>query len=158
MGSREDRPRADFQRSAGQRGRTNVSEHNKAIIRRIREEVVGAEHFGALGGLYADNYRYHGGTFGELEGPDAFKNLLQGMSSVLDGYHERVLDQVAEGNRVASRITGKGRVVGELLGVNGGGKTMENDAIVISAFNSAGQIEEEWVVADTLAMLEQISG
>jgi predicted ester cyclase len=136
-----------------------MSEKNKAVIRKIREEVVGTDNFSLLDGVYAPNYRYHGGTFGELEGPDAFKNLLAGMSTVLDGYRERVLDQVAEGNRVASRIAGRGRVVGELLGVDGGGRMLDGEGtIVISAFNAAGQIEEEWVAADTFAMLQQISG
>lgn len=45
-----------------------MSQHNKATIRRIREEVVGSEDLSALDGLYASNYQYHGGTFGELTG------------------------------------------------------------------------------------------
>lgn len=135
-----------------------MSQQNKATIRRIREEVVGSQDLSALDGLYADNYQYHGGTFGELTGPTAFKDLAQGMSAVLADYHERVLDQVAEGNRVVTRIEGGGRAVGELLGVPGNGRPVSTSAIVISAFNASGQIEEEWVVADTLQLVQQLSG
>jgi len=134
-----------------------MSYQNKATIRRIREEVVGSEDLSALDGLYADRYQYHGGTFGELTGPTAFKDLLQGMSAVLADYRERVLDQVAEGNRVVSRIEGTGKVVGELLGVAGNGRPVTTSAIVFSAFNEAGQIEEEWVAADTMQMVQQLS-
>jgi predicted ester cyclase len=134
-----------------------VSQQNKATIRRIREEVVGSQDLSALDGLYAANYQYHGGTFGELAGPTAFKDLLQGMSAVLADYRERVLDQVAEGNRVVSRIEGNGKVVGELLGVAGNGRPVTTSAIVISAFNPAGQLEEEWVAADTMQMVQQLS-
>ena len=135
-----------------------MSNHNKATIRRIREEVVGSEDLSALDGLYASNYQYHGGTFGELTGPTAFKDLLGGMSAVLKDYRERVLDQVAEGNRVASRIEGDGTVVGELLGVQGNGRRIATSAIVISEFGPDGKIAEEWVVADTFQMVQQLSG
>jgi predicted ester cyclase len=138
-----------------------VSEGNKETIRRIREEAVGRS--GAaldlLDGLYAPNYRYHGGAaFGEMTGPDAFKLLLQGMSSVLEGYREQVVDQVEEGNRVATRLVGQGKVVGELLGFPGKGASMTGTAFSLAVFNDAGQIEEEWVEADTYGMLKQIGG
>ena len=135
-----------------------MTEENKSTIRMIREEIVGSQNLDRLDGLYTAGYRYHGGTFGDLEGPDAFKMLLGGMAAVLDGYHEVVLDQVAEGSKVVTRLGGGGNVVGELLGVNGQGRRMDTNAIVISEFAPDGKIAEEWVVADTFAMLKQISG
>jgi predicted ester cyclase len=137
-----------------------MSETNKAVIKRIREEAVGGS--GAaldmLDGLYADDYRYHGGAFGEMQGATAFKDLLQGMSAVLDGYRERVVHQVAEGNFVATRLEGGGRVVGELLGVPGNGREMRSTAFSLARFNAAGQVAEEWVEADVYGMLKQLEG
>jgi predicted ester cyclase len=136
-----------------------TTERNKATIRRIREEAVGRS--GAdldfLDGLFAEGYRYHGGAaFGEMTGPDAYKNMLQGMSAVLGDYRERVVDQVAEGNVVVSRIEGSGNATGELLGIDGRGRPFTSDAISIARFNDAGQIEEEWVQADTFGIIQQL--
>jgi predicted ester cyclase len=135
-----------------------MSERNKAIIKRIREEAVGRSgpDLDVLDGLYSPNYRYHGGAFGEMSGADAFKNLLQGMSAVLDEYRETVVDQVAEGDRVATRLKGRGRVVGELLGVPGNGREITATAFSLTKFNDAGLIEEEWVEADVFGMLKQL--
>lgn len=80
------------------------------------------------------------------------------MSAVLKDYRERVLDQVAEGDKVASRIEGDGTVVGELLGIQGNGRRIATSAIVITEFGPDGRITEEWVLADTLRMVQQLSG
>jgi predicted ester cyclase len=84
--------------------------------------------------------------------------LLNGMSAVLDGYRERVVHQVAEGDLVATRLEGKGRVVGELLGVPGNGREMRSTAFSLVRFNGRGEIAEEWVEADVYGMLRQLEG
>lgn len=134
-------------------------EANKTTIRAVREEAVSKGRHELLDGLYADDYRYHGGnTFGELEGRDAFKLLLGGLSQVLADHQERVVDQIAEGDRVCTRIEGNGRVIGELFGIQGGGRPVTLSAMVISRFNERGQIAEEWVIADALDMVRQLGG
>jgi len=129
---------------------------NKATIRLIREQAVSQGKHDILDGLYADDYRYHGGSFGELAGANAFKELLGGMGQVLDGWVERVEAQIAEGDMVLTRLNSGGRVVGELLGVAGGGREVTGTAMVLSRFNERGQVAEEWVAADTFAMLQQL--
>ncbi len=134
-----------------------MSEQNKAVIRKIREEALSTNRLDLLDGLYAANYRYHGGAgHGELTGPEAFKGLLQEMAQVLADYEETVEDQVAEGQKVVSRLSGHGRVVGELFGVAGDGKEFTSTSIVITAFNPAGLIEEEWAEGDALGILRQL--
>jgi hypothetical protein len=123
-----------------------VSERNKATIRRIREQAVGrgGPDLDILDGLYAPGYRYHGGAFGELEGPDAFKDMLQGMSAALDGYRETVVDQVAEGNAVVTRLAGRGRALADLPGI-AAGSDFEMAAVSYAQFDADGRILEEWV-------------
>jgi hypothetical protein len=123
-----------------------MSDRNKETIRRIREQAVGKSgaELDILDGLYAADYRYHGGPWGELSGPDAFKTLLQGLSAALQGYSETVVDQVAEGNRVVTRVLGKGRALADLPGIAAGSE-FTGEAASFVHFNDAGLIAEEWI-------------
>ncbi len=68
---------------------------NKDTIRRVREEALSTGRLDRLDGLYAADYRYHGGeTFGELEGRDAFALVAGGFRQAIDGLSERVVDQI----------------------------------------------------------------
>lgn len=132
---------------------------NKATIRTVREEALSKGRLELLDGLYADDYRYHGGdTLGELEGPEAFKLIAGGYRQMIDGLAESVVDQVAEGDKVLTRLAGHGRAIGELFGVQGNGRAITWTAMVLSRFNDRGQIAEEWVEADTLGLVRQLGG
>jgi predicted ester cyclase len=132
---------------------------NKATIRRVREEALSKGRFELLDGIYAPDYRYHGGdTFGELEGPEAFRMVAGGFRQVIDGLTESVVDQIAEGDRVLTRLSGRGRATGEVLGVRGDGREVTWTAMVLSRFNDEGQIVEEWVEADALGIVRQLGG
>lgn len=123
-----------------------MSERNKQVIRRIREEAVGrsGSDLDILDGLYASNYQYHGGAWGELSGAGAFKGLLEGLSAALDGYRETVVEQIAEGNAVATRISGRGRALADLPGI-AAGSDMVTSASSFVRFDDQGLIAEEWV-------------
>lgn len=123
-----------------------MSDRNKATIRTIREEAVGrsGDDLDILDGLYAATYRYHGGAFGELEGAQAFKSMLQGMSAALDGYRETVVDQVAEGSTVVTRVVGRGRALADLPGI-AAGSDFEMSAVSFAVFDTEGRVTEEWV-------------
>jgi predicted ester cyclase len=132
---------------------------NKATIRRVREEALSQGRFELLDGLYAPDYRYHGGdTFGELEGTEAFRMVAGGFRQVIDGLTESVVDQIAEGDKVLTRLAGRGRAVGEVLGVQGKGQNLTWTALVLSRFNDQGQIVEEWIEADALGLVRQLGG
>ncbi len=116
-----------------------MSEEQKAIVRLIRAEALSKNRHDLLDGLYADDYAFHGGAaYGELTGPEAFKQLLQGMSQVVGDYVETVEDQIAEANKVVTRPRGHGKAIGELLGVAGNGREFTATAILITAFNPPG--------------------
>jgi predicted ester cyclase len=134
-----------------------MSERNKAIVRRIREEALSQGKLDLLDGLYADNYTYHGGAaFGEMTGRDVFSQLAAGYRQVFDGMTERVVDQVAEGNKVLSRLEGSGTLVGDLFGAKGAGQPMTWTAMTLVAFDAGGKITDEWAMADVADMLQQL--
>ena len=63
--------------------------------------------------------------------------------------------QIAEGDKVVTRLSGSGRHTGELMGAAPTGKTIKFTAVVISRF-VGGKIAEEWAEFDALSFLQQL--
>ncbi len=133
-----------------------MSEQNKNVIRMIREQAMRAGNADKLDGVYTDDYAYHGGpVFGERQGPTAFKEFFLGILDGIPDFEETVEDQVAEGDKVATRITGRGHHSGDLMGAAPTGKELRWTAMIISRLVD-GKVAEEWVDADTLTFAKQL--
>jgi len=70
------------------------------------------------------------------------------------GYHT-VDDLIAEGDKVAGRITGYGTHEGELLGTPPTRKQIRMSGIVIWRIKN-GKIVEHWAQNDTLGLMQQL--
>jgi predicted ester cyclase len=133
-----------------------MSEANKRTIRMVREEAMRRGKLYKLEGLYTDDYVYHGILMlGELRGPTAFKELAKGFIDAVSEFQETVEDQIAEGDKVATRISGRGTHSGEVMGAAPTGKKLTWSALVLSRFVD-GKIAEEWVETDGLSLLQQL--
>ena len=131
-----------------------MSEQNKKIIRKVRER--GLTNASVLDGLYTDDYVYHGiPLLGDLKGLDSFKAMVSGFVGAISDFREEVVDQIAEGDKVVTRLSGSGRHTGELMGAAPTGKELKWTAVVISRFID-GKIAEEWVEFDALSSLQQL--
>jgi predicted ester cyclase len=64
-------------------------------------------------------------------------------------------DQIAEGDTVATRWTGRGTHQGELMGIPPTGKQVTVAGLSYTKFKS-GKMVESWANWDTLGMLQQI--
>jgi predicted ester cyclase len=134
-----------------------MSEANKRTIRTVREEAMRKGNLDKLSGLYTEDYIYHGiPMLGDLRGPTAFKNLVAGFIDAVSGFQETVDDQVAEGNKVVTRISGSGTHTGELMGVAPSRNELRWTAIIISRFVD-GKIAEEWAEFDALSFSQQLN-
>jgi predicted ester cyclase len=134
-----------------------VSEANKRTIRTVREEAMRKGKLGKLDGLYTENYVYHGiPMLGDLRGPTAFKELVRAFIDAVSEFHEKVEDQVAEGDKVVTRVSGRGRHTGELMGAAPTGNEIQWTAIIMSRF-VGGKIAEEWAEFDALSFSRQLS-
>lgn len=132
-----------------------MSAENKAIVRRFFElfsrgdlETIGREllspeiavHFpGMPGPLNLEGYRQVGLMFRA-----AFPDI-----------QDTVEDQIADGDKVVTRITSHGTHQGELMGIPATGKQYTATAIVIDRI-AAGRIVERWMQFDQLGMLQQL--
>ena len=64
-------------------------------------------------------------------------------------------EQIAEGDKVATRWTGRGTHTGEIAGIAATGKDVTVSGLTISRI-AGGKIVEEWTTWDTLGMLIQL--
>lgn len=69
--------------------------------------------------------------------------------------HFTVEDQIAEGDKVVTRWTGRGTHQGELMGVAPTGNEVTVRGIEIDRI-VGGRIEETWVNYDTSGMMQQL--
>jgi predicted ester cyclase len=133
-----------------------MSEANKRTARFIREEAMRQGMLDKLDGLYTDDYVYHGvPILGDLYGPEAFKNLAKLFIDAVSDLQERVQDQIAEGDKVVTRLAGRGRHTGSLMGAAPTGKGLNWTAISITRFVD-GRVAEEWVEFDMFHLLRQL--
>lgn len=133
-----------------------MSEANKAVVRKLREEGYRPGCLHLLDGQYSDDYVYHGPAMTETQhGLAALKEMLAPFLDALPDFQETVLEQVAEGDRVATRVKGSGTHWGHLLGVAPTGRRITWTAMSFCRFHE-GRIAEEWVEFDGLNVLHQL--
>jgi steroid delta-isomerase-like uncharacterized protein len=135
-----------------------MSEENKAVLRRVNDEVFVQRNLDLVDELFAPDYVLHdpGLPGGELRGTEDFKQRWVSMfRTAFPDLQLSVEDQVAEGDKVATRYTGRGTHQGELMGIPPTGNDVSVDGVIISRV-SGGSIEEEWNNFDALGMMQQL--
>ncbi len=130
------------------------TEANKSIVRRGLEEPW--TNIGVIDELVADTYVAYDPAVPEpIRGPQgARENAEMYLAAFPDG-RITVDDQLAEGDMVATRWTGRGTHQGELMGIAPTGKQTTVSGTTISRVE-AGKIVEEWTNWDTLGLMVQL--
>jgi len=91
-----------------------------------------------------------------MRGPDVWR---QGAAVIRTGFpdlHARIDDLVAEGDRVAARLTFRGTHQGEFLGVPATGRTVEYVSHEFYRF-ADGLVAEEWICSDLASLQAQLT-
>ncbi|MFD9666715.1 ester cyclase [Rhodococcus sp. NPDC059968] len=131
-------------------------ESNKALIRRFYSEID-AGNIDALDELVDENYLDHSPPpFPGLDasGREGLKQAFRMFWDATPGRHA-VEDQVAEGDKVVTRLLCSGTHKGDLPGIPATGNAMKMTATVIHRIED-GRIVEKWSDKDVLAMLQQL--
>lgn len=128
---------------------------NKEIARRLLEEPWKGK-LDEVIELVADEYLGNvAGASEPIRGKDGFRGFV---TMYLTGFPDGTITldhQIAEGDFVASRWTGRGTNTGELMGLQATGKQVTMPGITYSRF-ADGKLHESWVSWDTLSMLQQL--
>jgi len=131
------------------------TEQNKAMVRRIFEEVFNKGNLSVVDEIMTNDYVYHMGQGMEFKGPDGFKQLATIFRNAFPDLHFTVEDMVAEGDKVATRATLQGTHKGDLMGIAPTGKQFTTTGFNIIRF-AGGKEVEAFGAADMLAMYQQL--
>jgi steroid delta-isomerase-like uncharacterized protein len=132
------------------------AEENKAVSRRVAEEVFNGGNVDLADELYAPDYVLHDPSLPEdLHGPEGIKRYAAMTLGAFPDIRVAVEDQVAEGDKVVSRWTATGTHTGDLMGIPPTGRRVEISGVTINRF-SGGKIAEDWYQSDDLGMMQQL--
>jgi steroid delta-isomerase-like uncharacterized protein len=129
-------------------------EANKALVRRFIQEVFVASRPDAVDELVADDFTPHSWP-GVGPGREPLKQAQQRISQGLTDARMTIEDVIAEGDRVAVRLTSHGRHAGDFMGMPGSGKDYTIGEIHIFRI-ADGKVAEHWREADMLGMMRQL--
>ena len=130
-------------------------ETNKAIERRVFEEIWNEGSFDIANEIFAPDAVLHGLTADNLNGPEAFKQVVASYRAALPDIHWTVEAQSAEADMVVTRLTGTGTHQGELMGIPPTGLQVTVTAIATVRI-AQGKIQESWNSWDALGLMQQL--
>jgi steroid delta-isomerase-like uncharacterized protein len=133
------------------------TEENKAVFRRLIEESNKGQEAGmaALEELYAPDYVYHMGGFGDMD-LAAWKQMALAWYTAFPDMHQFTIeDLIAEEDRVVARCTARATHRGDFMGVPATGKVVTNRGIEIHRIED-GKFVETWDGYDVLGFLQQL--
>ena len=130
-----------------------LPEENKAVVQRFFA-ALDDQDIDAVGDMLASDYRLHFDGNPEMDRGAGIGFFGAFLAAFPDISHQ-VQDQLAEGDRIATRIVVRGTHQKEMMGIPATGKE-----IAISAINMVriddGKIAEHWVNSDSLGMMMQL--
>jgi len=132
-----------------------MSEANKTLVRRWLAEMD-KRNLHIVDELVAVDYIDHNPPIPDLApGREGVKqaNVIP-LTAFPDATHT-IEDQIAEGDKVVTRMTVRGTFVGEYLGIPPNGKQITAEGIMIHRI-AGGQLVEHWAMADNLRLFQQL--
>ena|SRR5690242_4140298 len=128
---------------------------NKALVRRFYEEIDKGN-IDVLDELVAEDYMDHNPPpFPDLApGREGLKQAFRMFLKATPGYH-RIEEQIAEDDKVVTRMTSLGKHEGDLPGAPRTANDLKMTSITIHRIAN-GKLAEKWSDKDTLGFLQQI--
>ena len=127
----------------------------KLIVKRLFEEPWRGN-FDVIDEFVAPSYVGHDPAEPEpIRGPAGVRANIEKYLAGFPGGGITVDDQIVDGDKVATRWTGRGTQTGEIAGIAPTGKEVTISGLTISRLDG-DMVVEEWTTWDTLGMLIQL--
>ena len=131
------------------------AQQNKTIVRRFIEEFQNGGNESAAEELLAADFVDHTPFPGVSPDREGVKRLFAALRQAFPDLRAKIHDQLAEKERVATRMTFRGTHRGEFLGIAPTGRSVSFDVIDVVRI-ADGRIAEHWNVIDLMGLLQQI--
>jgi steroid delta-isomerase-like uncharacterized protein len=133
-----------------------MSESNKAILRRLFEEVWNKGNLQVADELFGPNYAHHDPSTPDVgRGPEGEKKRATLYRNAFQDLRLTIEELFADGETVAVRWNCRGTHKGELSGIAPTGKQISITGISIARF-AGGKMVEGWVNWDALGLMQQL--
>ena len=129
---------------------------NKKIILRSEVELWSKGDLAVADQLYSPEFVCHFVLGPEWKGLPGIKNAVSSHRTSFPDWKEKVDDIVAEGDRVAIRITSSGTQLGEFAGIAPTGRTVTIEEFHIYRI-AGGKIVEQWGMPDVQSLMKQLT-
>ncbi len=131
-------------------------EDNKAIVRRY-QAALNANDLDALDAVVAADIKTPDMLPGFASGLEGAKQIHRFTVDVWEGYSVVIDDMLAEGDRVAARITITGKAVKPAFGLPGNGNSFTISGMYIVRI-AGGKIVEHRGIEDAVSLMQQVVG
>jgi len=120
-------------------------DENKALARRIVDEMWNTGNLGVIDDVYAPSADGHAGV----------RMMVSAFRKGFPDLHISIEEQIAEGDRVATRYTSCGTHQGEFMGIPPTGEQMTTTAIETHRFEN-GKLVDLWNCFDPMSMIKRL--
>ncbi len=132
------------------------AEENKALVRKLTEEVWNRAQLSKIPDYYADDYVVDYRPFAPVRrGQDAIRGMVERAHASFSNYHETLTDLLADGDKVVSRFTVTGVQTGKWGSIPPTGRALSFDEIVILTIRD-GKVIHQTGIADNVFALHQL--
>jgi steroid delta-isomerase-like uncharacterized protein len=134
-----------------------MHEQNKELARRSVEEIWNQGKLNTINELVAEGATFHDPNVpgGKFTGPQGFKQFVEIYRGAFPDVHFTINDQIAEGDKVATRWTATGTQKGALMGIAPTNKHSTVTGTDLERYEN-GKVVEGWLSYDMLGMLQQL--
>jgi predicted ester cyclase len=130
-------------------------EENKAIVRRIYDEVINGKNLEVIDELCSPDIIDHTAPPGTPKGIEGVKQSMGMFLTAFPDLHITIEDCIAEGDKVVTRYTFRGTHQGDLMGIAPTGKRVTVSGIAIDRVVDGKGLEHQEIF-DQLAMMQQL--
>ena len=132
-----------------------MSEAHKALMKRFVDDYQTGNNQAVLYELVSPEFVDHAAVPGLPPGIEGVRTLFDAFHAAFSGFRAEIHDQVAEGDKVATRKSFHGRHDGDFMGIPPTGRDVRIDLIDIVRI-ADGRIVEHWNVVDQLGLMRQL--
>ena len=133
------------------------TEINKKTIQQFYEQAWNEKNLAIVDETHSPDWNHIDPSLpGDVSGgPDGNRERMNQVLSSFPDIHFDIQDMIAEGDKVVVRFLARGTHKGVFAGIRPTGKKVAMQGIIIHRL-SEGQIVEDWVIRDTLGLLQQL--
>ncbi len=128
----------------------------KSLVRRYYSEVWNTWSAPALEKLISPDIVFHGSIGTAVKGITEFNAYVNRIRSAFPDFHNHIEELIAEGDKVAARLTYTGTHRGELFGFHGSGTRVTYQGLAIFEFKE-NKIVRGFVLGDTETLKRQLA-